>query len=160
MSTIKQTTAGLAAALLASTGLAFAQMAEAPDEMPAQMTEDPVVAADTATHYAVLNADGAEGEHMGAAWFFVDPQNNTVNWTVEYEGLEPITAIIACGDDEDATVTLGEALDNPIEGETAIDQDAFNALVAGECEVILTEGDDDGIEIRGAIVGATMNAAG
>ncbi len=145
------------AALLTSTTLAFAQEE---GMMPEQMTEEPTVAADTANHVAILEADEMAGDATGAAWLFVDPQNNTVNWTIEYTGFDPIAAEIVCGDDDTVAITLTEdEMESPIEGQAGVDQDAFTAIDNGECSVLLV-GDEDGGELRGAITNAMMGEGG
>ena len=142
--------------LLVSSTMAFAQ-----DGMPEQTTEDPVVAADTANHVALLEPGEGAGEATGAAWIFLDPQNNTVNWTVEFTGFEPISAEIVCGDGDEASINLAEdEMDSPIEGQLAdIDQTVFEAMDNGECAVVLAAAEDGG-ELRGDIVNADMTEGG
>ena len=144
-----------AATLLMTSTMAFAQ-----NGMPEQTTEDPTVAAADATNVAILEAGEGAGEATGAAWLFLDPQNNTVNWTIEYINFTPISAEIICGDD-DTTINLAEdEMETPIEGQAAdVGQEAFDAIAAGECAVVLTAGEDGG-ELRGDIVGADMEAGG
>jgi hypothetical protein len=95
-----------ATALLLSSVAVVAQDAMA----PAQTTENPTVAAGEATHIAML-----EG---GTAWLYVDPQNNTIRWTIELTG-NVNGAWLVCGDDAMADGAAPPAAGAPAVGEAA-----------------------------------------
>jgi len=82
---------GVAALLLLGTSAAaIAQQTTTP------AAGNAMVNADTATHRADLTGAG-----QGTAWFFVDEQNNSVRWTIEYTGVEGTGATIMCPTDAD-----------------------------------------------------------
>jgi hypothetical protein len=53
----------------------------------------------------ITTGDAAAATPAGTAWLVVDPQNNTIRWTVELTGITPTDAYIQCGDEAAAPAT-------------------------------------------------------
>lgn len=156
---------GAAALLVGASAIALAQA-------PAQ---EPLVTETSATHYAELTganevpANTATG--TGEAWIIIDPQNNSVRWTVTYEGLTgPATGAhfhgpADVGANADVVIGLGatEGTDrygSPIQGEaTGLTAEQIAAAEGGQWYVnIHTEANPAG-EIRGQVVVKEADAA-
>ncbi len=86
----KATLVGAAAAalLLGTSLLAQAQLAPPP-------VDDRLVSENEATHIANLAATGGTAG-TATAWFWADPQNNTLRWTIEFNRVGVTGADIAC----------------------------------------------------------------
>lgn len=147
-----------AALLLGASAIAIAQT-------PA---DDPFVTEMSATHWAELSGANEvpanETTGTGTAWILVDPQNNTIRWHVEYEGLTgPVTGAhfhgpAAEGENAGVVISLVEgaepgALDSPIEGETGgLTADQMAEITGGMWYVNLHTEANPGGEIRGQVV--------
>ena len=163
------------ALLLGTAAIAVAQTPAAP---PVQTTLAAMVPAGDATHIAMLGRNGgalaapvagapaAPALASGTAWFKLDPQNNTVTWTIEYAGLTPTSAGILCtpaaapaGTPIQVAAAGANTLDlavdgrvtSPLQGDTAgVDPALFALLEGGRCMLIMDVGPGPGA-IRGAI---------
>lgn len=149
-STFKMSMMGAAVALMTTAPVAYAQ---------------PLVTEDGATHVAHL---GAQDAPVGTVWFRLDAQNESVNWTVDYEGAGITAATISCPDGTrevgrdytDPEVALPQfalaeptVIDTPVEGQMAdVDPAFFEQLVDGQCYVSIET--DAGIRYNGQIVDA------
>ena len=76
-----------AALLLASSALAQAQIAPP--------VADRLVSETEATHIANMAATGGTAG-TATAWFWADPQNNTLRWTIEFDRVDVVGADIMC----------------------------------------------------------------
>jgi hypothetical protein len=164
---------GATAILLVTSGLVSAQQAAPPAAPAAQLTADALVPAADATHIATLRSTAAavEGQtpRAGTAWVILDPQNNTVKWTIEYTGVSVGRASLICtgvqapagGAAAATTLDLGtERTATPIQGETAqVAQELFAAIQGGTCIVVLAPATPGPGGIRGALNAVPAPAA-
>lgn len=169
-------------------GSALAQAPAAPGEAPMmpmveQTTENPMVPVADATHIAHLGRADS-GDALATAWLRLDTQNNTLDWTIEYEGAGEITAasLLCPSPDANIPATEGngigigtegmveavnltansETANSPIEGVAAdLPQTTFAALQDQSCAIsIITSNDGDNSPITGRIDVFTDPAAG
>lgn len=170
------------------TGSALAQAPATPNEAPMmpmveQTTENPMVPVADATHIAHLGRADS-GDVLATAWLRLDPQNNTLDWTIEYEGAGEITtASLLCpapdanmpepegngvgvgteGMVEAVNLTANsETAGTPLEGVAAdLPQATFAALQDQSCAIsIITSNDGDNGPVTGRIDVFTDQAAG
>lgn len=151
---------GAATLLVGASAIAIAQTPTPADE--AFVTEI------SASHYAELNGANEVPPNTtggtGEAWILIDPQNNTVRWTVTYDGLTgPATGAHIHGPagpdaNADVIIDLGTAdttdrYTSPIEGETTgLTAEQIAQAIEGLWYVnIHTEANPAG-EIRGQVV--------
>jgi hypothetical protein len=167
------------AALFASAAIVLAQPAPTPTPTPAPAASEatPRVAEDRATHIAMLGAmEGAAAAGTGTAWLRLDPQNNTLEWTVDFTDFTPVTVVLVCGDEAAPAATPApatppapgavEANPAPAEGDVnliqqvgvglpidgaqeGLNQDLYDEIDAGECRVVATA--EGGATIEGAV---------
>lgn len=151
-----------AALLLSTTALAMAQNAPAADAnanagMATQTTENPMVPVGDATHIAHLGMAGGDAAGNGMAWLRLDPQNNTLKWTIEYTGGGEITAAsIMCAEADDmAAGAAGGANAGAAGGANAGAAGGADAGAAGGANAGAAGGAD-----AGAAGGVNAGAAG
>lgn len=166
-----------AALMVLGAGVAHGQPAPAePPAAPAQLTQAPMVPAGDATHVATLRSTAAAVEgatpRAGTAWVLLDPQNNSMKWTIEYTGVDVAMATLVCSGLTAApgagaapatpaagSPTAGNTIDlaangtnTPIQGETAgLGPEMFAAVQGGNCIVVLGPAARGPGGIRGAL---------
>jgi len=126
-----------------------------------------MVAADAATHTATLTA-GEEGAGAGeaevTAWFRLDPQNNTLDWTIDIGDFNPATIYIFCGEPPpEGEAPALELVDNrgigsAVEGTIAPSEEVFTQIQEGECTVAAETGGEPATMIQGPIEPAETGA--
>ena len=151
---------GAATLLVGASAIAIAQT-------PTPAAGEPFVTETSATHYAELTGANEVPANTtagtGEAWIIIDPQNNSVRWTVTYEGLTgPATGAHIHGPaaedaNADVIIDLGTGdtagrYDSPIQGETTgLTAEQMTQVEAGQWYVnIHTEANPAG-EIRGQV---------